>query len=201
MPIKNKLGWTTFIGGIVCGLTLGVFATVFLLTWWKSGWQLTWKNEVGFGDLFNLVSNIFITVVIAFLLTQYLQKFIADKRSEKDILITIIEEAEVSLETLHQLFISCCDENKISVDNHRLIKSKQKELSNRLSLTQSCLDKCDYEYNVIEVQKEHTEYKKILTGSSFDQKKYKLTDRETAEDRYLRMKEQLQNLTIDINKV
>jgi hypothetical protein len=101
---------------------------------------------------------------------------------------------------LHQLFITCCDENKITAVNHRLIKTKQKEFSNRLSLTQSCLDKCKYDFDVVEIQQEQTDYKKVLTGDSFDKKKYKPNDRETAEKHYLRMKEQLKNLTIDINK-
>ncbi len=200
MPIKNRLGWTTFFGGILCGLIIGAFFTLFLLSWQKAAWQLNWKNEIGFGDLFNFLSNIFIAVVIAFLLTQYIQKFIADKRSEKNILMTIIEGAESSLESLHQLFITCCDENKITAANHRQILTKQRELSNRLSLSQSCLDKCKYHFDVVEIQKEQTEYKKILTGDSFDKKKYKPNDKASAERHYLRMKEQLQNLTIDINK-
>jgi hypothetical protein len=201
MPIKNRLGWTTFITGTVCGVSLGAFITFFLLSWWKADWQLTWKNEIGFGDLFNFLSNIFITVVIAFLLTQYIQKFIADKRSEKDILIGIVEEAAQSLDFLHNKFVDCCNNKKLTNDDQQIIKNKQKELSNRLHSAQSALVKCAYDFSVIEVQKDHTKYKDIITGNNFAKKLYIASDKEEAETLYLKMKQNLQNLIIDINKV
>ena len=201
MPIKNKLGWITFIGGIICGLILGIFLTAFVLAWWKAGWQLVWKNEVGFGDLFNLISNITITVFIAFLLQQYLQKFISDKRTEKDILISVIEEVENSLDFLHEKFIDCCDDKKLTPDDQQIIKNKQRDLSNRLHFAQQSLEKCAYTFDVTEIQKEHTKYKEVVTGESFDKKLYLNADKETAEKIYLKMKQDLQNMIIDINKV
>lgn len=130
--MKQVRGWMLFVTGLVTGFALGYFDRQLL--------TLTWKGEIGIGDLFNFIN----TIIFAFLLQQYVTKRIGDKRAEKDHVIVLIKESIKWIEGVRNKFLICYNKNTLEKSDEQEIKALIKNFANSLSHIRLGLKHCNY---------------------------------------------------------
>jgi hypothetical protein len=185
--------WIFLAAGLFLGLLVGHFG--------KEVFNLTWKSEVGLGDVLNFVN----TIIFAFLLQQYFQKRFGDKRVEKDHIISLIKEANSWLENSRSKFVSCYDKGKITKADEQEVKALIRNLANSLEEIKVSLKECKYanELNYFEQSTDslYLEYKRNITGGNFPAKPYDGNDFNEEETTYQKLRSKLLSFIFKINTI
>jgi hypothetical protein len=188
--MKQVRSWMIFVIGLVAGFALGYFDKQLL--------TLTWKGEIGIGDLFNFVN----TIIFAFLLQQYVTKRLGDKRVEKDHVITLVKESLKWLENVRNKFLNCYDKNKIEKTDEQEIKAQLKNFANSLSHIKLGLEQCKYDDDAKtfnEIDDLYYKYKAEITGGDFPSKPYNSRVYNLEETTYQSVHNKLLTLIFTIN--
>ena len=182
-------------------LAIGLFFGFLVSVFGKNILNLTWKSEIGLGDLFNFVN----TIIFAFLLQQYFQKRFGDKRVEKDHIISLIKEANNWLENSRNKFIVCYDKGKITKADEQEIKALLRNVANSFEEVKVSLRECKYdnELNYFEQAADslYLEYKRNVTGGNFPTKPYDGNDFNEEETTYQKLRSKLISIIFKINTI
>lgn len=188
--MRQVRGWMLFVIGLVAGFAIGYFDKQLL--------TLTWKGEIGIGDLFNFIN----TIIFAFLLQQYVTKRIGDRRAEKDHIIALIKEALKWVENLRSKFLTCYNKKAIEKADEQEILALTKNFSNSLSHIRLGLEHCKYKEDLKkfdELDKLYYRYKAEITGNKFPSQPYHSGNFHREETGYQAIHAELQKLIFSIN--
>lgn len=160
-------------------------------------YYLVFNNEVGLGDILNVTS----AVAIALVLQNFAQRQFSNKRVEKDLLISSVNEVINSLRDAHQLFLQKAG-NFDSVDEVTM-QVAYKHFANNLYTLEKAIEACQPHMKGVTLQhvkRTRLNYRKAVLGGGFPSLPYDVNAISREENMYRKMRIDLQTLVFEINK-
>jgi hypothetical protein len=158
---------------------------------------LVFKNEVGIGDVLNAGS----AILIALVLQNFAQKQFSDKRVEKDLLISCVNDVISSLKDTHKLFLEKAA--KFDSVDESAMQYAYKHFANNLFTLEKAIEACQPRTKGITLA--HLKgirlgYRKTVLGGGFPTMPYGVNAIAQEEQLYRKMTIDLQALVFEINK-
>jgi hypothetical protein len=183
----KRFGFVVFFSNFAIGFVIGFLCRR----------HLVFKNEVGVGDVLDAAS----AIVIALVLQNFAQKQFSDKRVEKDLLISCVNDVITSLKESHKLFLEKAA-NFGSVEETAM-QYTYKHFANSLYILEKAIEACHPRTKGItleELKDTRGQYRKAVLGGGFPSAPYGVIAIAKEEQLYRKMTIDLQSLVFEINK-
>ncbi len=183
------------LGGLL--LVIG-FVAGFALSRFISSDMFELNTKINPVEVLTLCVMVFITIYIPAILTNKL----SNKRHVKNALIRRVEKVQERFSSINMLVTDCCQKNTISNKNKNCILQSFTFLSNDINTLNKLLEKCDkrsFLEDTAKLVKDRRDYKGIVTGSDFQDKKYDANTKKEEEQKHTELQGFLSELIFKIN--
>lgn len=130
------------------------------------------EDKINIVDVVTLLATVFLAIYIP----NFLEKYIQDRRSEKDVVIRKVEQLQNSFKEVNNLVNVCYQTGSVTQSHSQLIIGRFTTISTELDTTKTLLDYCFPSKFTTELNNLITfrrRYKNIVTGGRFQQSNYK----------------------------
>lgn len=193
MDLIKRIFSSTLLLGILIGIIVGFFMSI--------------TYNIPFEDKINPVdfANLFLTLILALLLTYFIQPKIENTRVEKDLHIEQLKTIKSLAKDIYSLFTENYDQSPLTSESKRKFVDSFRSLSNQVNLFFGQATFCNSDYILVQKQDiiQHLfRYKAALTGGRFNNHGFAYNTGGFAkyESQYINFTRRIDQLILEINR-